>query len=434
MEEGNITEAVARLGIQLAVILVAAKLGGEVVQRYLRLPSVLGELTVGVIIGPFALGSLEIPGYGALFPRILSHVDGSLAQIPVSLELYSISQVASIVLLFVIGLESDLRQFLRYAGPAAAVALGGVALPFALGLVGTALLSSSLLGQEFGFSSPEALFIATAMTATSIGITARVLTDLGALDSAEGVTVVAAAVIDDVIGIIVLTVVVGVSVAGVVSASNVAWVGFKAIAFWLGLTGGGILVAPYISRMVAGLRVSGAGVAVFLGLAFLASGLAEEMGLALIIGAYSMGLALSRTELAKRLRESFDSVYYAVVPIFFVVMGMLVDVNAMAEALAFGVIITALAIVGKVFGSGLPAALAGFNMRGSWRVGFGMLPRGEVALIIAGIGLARGVIDQDIFGVTIMMTVVTTLIAPIVLVPLFKKGGSGRRSPAEAQA
>ena len=145
-----------------------------------------------------------------------------------------------------------------------------------------------------------------------------------------------------------------------------------------------------------------------------------------------MGLALSRTELAHRLRESFDSVYYAVVPIFFVVMGMLVDVSVMSEALAFGLVITALAIVGKVFGSGLPAALTGFNIRGSWRIGFGMLPRGEVALIIAGIGLARGVVGQDIFGVAILMTVVTTVIAPVALVPLFKRGGSGRRSAAGA--
>ena len=428
METVDITEAVMRLAIQLAVILLAAKVGGEVAQRYLRMPPVLGELAAGVIIGPFALGVLDIPGYGPLFPNVAESGGAHLGAVPVSLELYAISQIASIVLLFVIGLETDLRKFLRYAGPAAGVALGGVALPFVLGLAGTALLSSPLLGEELGFGSTEALFIAAAMTATSIGITARVLTDMGALDTPEGVTVVAAAVMDDVVGIIILTIVVGVSVTGVVSASSVAWVGFKAITFWLALTGVGIAVAPYIARLVGGLRVTGAGVGVFLALAFLASGLAELMGLALIIGAYSTGLALSRTELAQRLREPFDSVFHALVPIFFVVMGMLVDVKVMAEALAFGLVITVLATVGKVLGSGLPAAITGFNIRGSWRVGVGMLPRGEVGLIIAGIGLSRGAIGQNIFGVAILMTVVTTVVASIALAPLFRWGGSGRRN------
>ena len=114
-------------------------------------------------------------------------------------------------------------------------------------------------------------------------------------------------------------------------------------------------------------------------------------------------------------------------PVFFVSMGMLVDLAAIQGALVFGLVITALAILSKVIGSGLPALLTGFNLRGSWRVGIGMLPRGEVALIIAGIGLTRGIIGSDLFGVSIMMTLVTTLMAPIILVPLFKHGGSGSR-------
>ena len=429
MDSASIIEHTMHLIIQLSVILFAAKLGGEFAQRFLRMPPVLGELAAGVIIGPFALGAFAIPGYGPLFPNVLATISPHSGSLPISSELYALSQVASIVLLFVIGLETDLRQFVRYAGPAFGVALGGVILPFALGLAGTALLSSSLLGKPLGFTSPEALFMAAAMTATSIGITARVLTDMNAIDTPEGVTIVAAAVMDDVVGIIILTVVVGVSLTGAISASNIAWVSFKAIAFWLVLTGVGIWTAPYISSFIKRFTVGGAPIGIFLALAFLAAGLSEFMGLALIIGAYSMGLALSRTDLAHNVRDQFDAIFHALVPIFFVVMGMLVDVRVMADALSFGIAITVLATLGKVLGSGLPATLTGFNMRGSWRIGFGMLPRGEVGLIIAGIGLSRGAIGQDIFGVAIFMTVITTVIASIALVPLFRWDGSGRRNP-----
>ncbi len=421
--EDELIDIVTRLVIQIGIILLAARLGGEVAQRYLRIPAVIGELAIGVAIGPYALGGVEILGAGPLFPD-LDRV------IPVSNELWSVAQIASIVLLFVVGLETDLGQFLRYAGPGLAVAAGGVILPFAFGVVVTELMG---FGGEDGFWSPEALFMGAIMTATSVGITARVLADMSKLDSSEGVTVIAAAVVDDVLAILVLTVVLGISEGGGISAGGVGWVAFKAIAFWLGLTGIGILVAPYVVRFIASLRVTGAGIAIFLAMAFLAAGLSETFGLAFIIGAFSIGLALSRTDMAHTLEEPLNAVYNGLVPIFFVVIGMLVDVTVMGDAIVLGVVITLLAIVGKVAGAGLPALATGFNLRGSTRVGIGMLPRGEVALIIAGTGLAQGVIRQDLFGVSILMTLVTTLLAPILLIPLFTHGGSGRKRPEKDQ-
>ena len=162
-------------------------------------------------------------------------------------------------------------------------------------------------------------------------------------------------------------------------------------------------------------------------LAFVAAGLAESFGLAMIIGAYTIGLAISGTNLARNIEESVMSVYHVFVPIFFVVMGMMVDVTAMKSVITFGIVLSILAIISKVAGSGIPALAVGFNRRGAWRIGIGMLPRGEVALIISGIGLSRGIIGSDIFGVAIMMTVITTLLAPIILVPAFKNGGQGTR-------
>jgi Kef-type K+ transport system membrane component KefB len=265
------------------------------------------------------------------------------------------------------------------------------------------------------------------MTATSVGITARVLADLKQLDAPEGVTVLAAAVVDDVLGILVLTVVVGIGTAESFSLGSVGWIAFKAIAFWLGLTLVGILAAPYIERIISRFRSPGTDLVLIVALAFLAAGLAEVFGLAFIIGAFSIGLALSITDLGRRVEEELVSINEVLVPVFFVVMGMLVDVGAMLNAVVFGLVISALAMVSKVFGCGLPALFSGFNLRGSTRVGVGMMPRGEVALIIAGIGLSQGLIGPIFFGVSIMMTVITTLIAPIALIPLFNWGGSGVR-------
>ncbi len=423
----GVTDVIIALLIQLSVILFAAKFAGEIAIRYLKLPAVLAELGAGVIIGPFALGAIPIPGYGPVFPIPL--LDGIPAAIPVSTELFALAQIGSIFLLFAIGLETNLRQFLRYARPATAVAIGGVVVPFTLGVGATVLFGFDGGG---GITSPEALFMGAILTATSVGITARVLSDLNRLDSPEGVTVLAAAVVDDVLGILILTVVVGMSTVGGFSAGNLGWVAFKAISFWLGLTAVGILAAPHIEKLVNRFRAPGAGLVLTVALAFLAAGMAEIFGLAFIIGAFSIGLALSVTQMGHQVEERLIPVNEIMVPVFFVVMGMLVDVSSMGNALVFGLVASVLAIISKLFGSGLPALFTGFNVRGATRIGVGMVPRGEVALIIAGIGLSQGVIGQDLFGVSILMTVITTLIAPIVLIPLFKHPASGLRIPESA--
>ena len=421
MEE-DFVKHVEHLVIQLAIILAAAKIGGEICERYLKIPTVLGELSMGTLIGPFALGGIAIFGLGPVFAIRDIH-----EALPVSLPLFAVSQLAAVVLLFTAGLETDLKQFRRYAAPASLVAMGGVVLPFGLGVGATMLLKpAGLEGDTLLYS---ALFMGAVMTATSVGITARVLGDMYKLDSPEGVTIMAAAVVDDVLGILVLTVVVGIATPGEeLTASGIALIGAKAVGFWLVLMIGGILASKYISRALESFRVSGASVALAMALALLASGLAESFGLAMIIGAYSIGLALSDTSLKEKIeRPIMEGLYPALVPVFFVVMGMLVDVSAMGGTIVFSLILTLLAIVSKVIGSGVPALGAGFTKVGSIRVGIGMLPRGEVALIIAGIGLSRGVIGSDLFGVSILMTVVTTFMAAVLLGPAFKRGGPGRR-------
>ena len=425
---GEITEILIVLLIQLSIILAVAKIAGELATRFLKIPVVLAELGAGVAIGPFALGGLSLFGVGPLFPIPL--VDGKPSPIPVGNELYALAQIGSVVLLFAIGLETNLKQFIRYAGPATAVAIGGVALPFALGVGATVLLGFDGGG---GWTSPQALFMGAIMTATSVGITARVLADLHRLDEPEGVTIIAAAVVDDVLGILVLTVVVGISTTDTFTLGSVGWISFKAIGFCVGLTAVGILAAPYLEKVLEKFSSTSALLCIPLALALLAAGLAEFFGLAFIIGAFSIGLALSTTRLGHLVEAAMLGIVDFLVPVFFVVMGMLVDVTSMRDGIVFGLIISALAIFSKVVGSGAPALVSGFNLRGSTRIGVGMMPRGEVALIIAGIGLSHGIIGQDLFGVSILMTVITTLIAPTLLVPLFRSGGSGLRNSGQEE-
>ncbi len=419
---------VAELILLLSVILVAAKIGGEVSERYLKVPPVLGELGAGILISPFLLGGIHWFGGGAIFE--LPQDGGGL---PVEPQLFFIAQLAAVVLLFEAGLETDRERFMKYVRPATAVAAGGVILPFVMGFGATVLL---------GFASMDsidemipALFVGAVMTATSVGITARVLADIRRLDSPEGVTVLAGAVVDDVLGIIILAIVVGISEEGEVTAGSIALIFLKAVGFWLGLLVVGSLVSKYISRGVLWFKSAGGALVLALALAFIASAVAEiYFGLAMIIGAYTMGLALSSTELKHQVEDSMRSVNNFLVPIFFVVIGMQVDFTAfgagdtsLASAIVFAVVLTLFAVISKLVGAGVPALFVGFNRVGATRIALGMLPRGEVALIIAGIGLTSGVIGKDIFGVVIVMTVVTTVVAPVFLIPAFR-GGSGLKS------
>lgn len=419
----SITHMMMHLVLQLAVIIVCAKIGGYLFQRFLKMPSVLGELASGMIIGPYALGGMvSVPNLGLLFAE--SH------NFAVTPELYGIATLASIILLFLAGLETDLAAFLRYSVVGSLVGMGGLVAAFMIGDL------CAVLWPGNGIDScmdPSALFLGVISVATSVGITARILAEKRKMGSPEGVTILAGAVFDDVFGIITLAIVMG--MAKVSMGKGVAWgpiciIALKAIGFFVVVTALGLIFSRKITALIKRFGSKEIIVAVCFGLALLLASLAEMAGLAMIIGAYIMGLALSRTDLAHEIEQHLEGVYNILVPIFFCVMGMMVDFAAMRPVLIFGSVYSLLAVFSKVFGCGLPAWLMKFNLRGSLRIGLGMLPRGEVALIVAGIGLASGIIDQGIFGVSIMMTVITTMLAPPLLVKSFE-GGSGLRKEME---
>jgi Kef-type K+ transport system membrane component KefB len=430
--ESGLTLKITCVLVQLAVVLIFAKLGGAVAER-LHIPGVLGELGAGMLIGPFALGSiLQIPIHGQwipLFPEpLVDAVKGSV-EWPVSDEFWFFAQLASIFLLFITGLHTNLKQFLKYMGPASLVAVGGVVLPFFFGAFLTALFSESVWHAKLFWYSPQSLFVGAVMVATSVGITARVLSDIKRLDTPEGVTILGAAVVDDVLGILVLSIVsalAGDNGKGF-DVNHILWISVKAFGFWLGLTFIGLALANKIEWLFSKVKYPGARLGLTLGLVLLCSAVSEMFGLAFIIGAYSIGLALSKTKMAHTLMEELSPINDFVVPIFFAAMGMLVNFKALGYTAGFGLILCVLAIIGKIIGCGIPSLLAGFSMKGAIRIGIGMLPRGEVALIMAGVGLAGGYINSSIFGVAILMTLVTTVIAPLLLVPSFKWKGSGLR-------
>ncbi|GIW11880.1 MAG: hypothetical protein KatS3mg061_2937 [Dehalococcoidia bacterium] len=411
-------EGVPRLVLQLAIILLAAKLGGELFERWLKQPAVLGELAGGMLVGPYALGSFPLPGVGPLFPP-----PAATGTIPVPETIYFLAQFASVILLFASGLETDFRGFMRFGLTASIVAVGGVVLPFVAGAV-----SATLAGLAPSVFDARALILGALLTATSVGITARILSDIGKLDTPEGVTILTAAVIDDVLGILVLAVVLAVeSGAGGGSLAELALTGGRALGVWIVLTGLLIVLGGVVSRALGWFRSAGAALATALALAAFSAFVAQSAGLALIIGAYSAGLALSRTRARELLAPQIRPVYEALVPIFFVVMGMLVDFRATGPLLGFGLLLSLVALLTKLAGCGLPALALGFRPLGALRIGVGMAPRGEVALIVAGLALTTGLIGTDLFGVAVLVTLVTTVAPPVLLVPIFQRGGSGLR-------
>lgn len=427
MESESITALMAVLALQLGIILFAVRVFGRIANK-IGMPQVLGELIAGIVIGPYALGGIHLPG----FPLGIFHPgSGSLA---VSNELYAFASIASIILLFASGLETDIGLFLRYSLAGGLIGIGGVAVSFAAGdLAGAMLLRTS-------FMDPQCLFLGILSTATSVGITARILSDQQKMDSPEGVTILAAAVFDDVLGIIALAVVLG--IVAIISGSArtddigaraILLIAGKAFGIWLGFTALGLIFSKKIAGFLKLFRHSFDFSILALGIALILAGVFEKQGLAMIIGAYIAGLSLSKSDIAPVIQERIHGIYDFFVPVFFAVMGMMVNAREIISphVLAVGAVYTGAAILAKIAGCGGPALLLGFNGKGALRIGMGMVPRGEVALIIAGIGLASGILNEQIFAAVILMTLITTLAAPPLLSAALRIAGPGTRKPVK---
>ena len=369
---------------QLALMFVAAKAAGWAFER-LRQPAVMGEVLVGIALGPSLLGLVEPTDLHIIF-----------------------QELGAIVLLFVVGLATPLSELRAVGNRAISVGVLGIVLPF---VGGVGLLTAT------GGTGSEAAFLGTALVATSVGVTARVLADLGKTKEDVSRVILGAAVVDDVLGLIILAVVVGAATGGF-DPGSIATLAVLAIAF-VGLVGG---LGPHLVRIASPVldRLGRTGVftvaiAICLGL----SAVAGALQLAAIIGAFLAGMAFAEIRDRYRLEESVRPVYWLLVPFFFVVTGAQVDVSVLSSGstLILAVLVIVTAIVGKLVGCGAAALSMGRTKAAI--VAVGMVPRGEVGILVASIGLARGLVEPDLYGVVVIMSIVTTVLVPPVLKALF---------------
>ncbi len=382
----------------VAAMLTAGKILGEGAER-IGLPSVLGELVAGLLIGPSLLGIVPAPGAaGAETIRVLA-------------------ELGVILLLFEVGLETDLKELFKVGPAAMAVALVGLGLPFALGYTYWALIPHPVMGDGADIAT-VAIFIGATLTATSVGITARVLADLKQMETAEARIILGAAVIDDVIGLVILSVVSGIAAGGTVSAFGVANTLAVAVGFLVVAVMVGGLVVPRVADRVTRMRVRGIVVAFSIAFALGLAALAAKVGSALIIGAFAAGLILRATRHGHTVEEQVRPVAAVLAPIFFVSVGAAADVRLLdprvpgaTDLLLIAGVLTVLAVAGKV-AAGWAAPWLSFNRL---LVGSGMIPRGEVGLIFADVGLTAGLLSAASFNAVLIMVMATTFLGPLVL-------------------
>jgi Kef-type K+ transport system membrane component KefB len=405
--------------LSLVVIYLASKLGSEF-SNWVGLPPVLGELVGGVVVGVSFLHLLVFPDATDSASVITSFLQSTVGISPrAAAEAWSsqsevvgvMAELGAIVLLFEIGLESNLKELLAVGFQAAVVATVGVIVPFAAGTVGLIAL--------FGISPIPAVFAGAALTATSIGITSRVLSELGRLNSPEGQIILGAAVIDDVLGIIVLAVVASLAKTGAVDVSNIIYLILSASGFLLGAILLGNIFNQSFVAIVNKLKTRGELVIPALIFAFLMAYFAAAIHLETILGAFAAGLVLEETDHRKELQKRVIPIADMLVPIFFVTVGARTDLGVLNPAipsnragLIMAAFLIAVAILGKL-STGL--AIFGNKQINRLAVGVGMIPRGEVGLVFVGIGSKIGILSKPLEAAIIMMVILTTFLAPPLL-------------------
>lgn len=398
-----------QLILALAILIAAAKAGGWLSRRFNQ-PSVLGELLVGVLLGPTFFNILHLPYFtDEHLPDFIDHA----------------AEIGVLLLMFFAGLEIDLSEMLRAGKVALLAGVMGVIAPLLLG---------PLTALPFGYETTAAIFIGVILTATSVSISAQTLMELGKLKSKTGVALLGAAVVDDVLGIVVLSLFVALAGGAAGGAGDVVLVIVKMVAYLAISIFVGLRFLPTLAQRVDRLPIIEGTLAFVVVMMFLFSWSAEALGgVAAITGAFIAGVALAKT--GSRLKHKIEDgvrplTYGFFVPLFFVGIGLETNAREIPlNLIPFVILILIVAIASKIIGCGLAGLAGGFSRRESLQLGVGMVSRGEVGLIVASVGINNGIIGSDVFAVTVIVVLITTLVTPLLLRFAFR---SDTPTPTEA--
>ncbi|MDQ0247786.1 monovalent cation:proton antiporter-2 (CPA2) family protein [Bacillus fengqiuensis] len=370
--------------LQLAIILIASKIAGDISVR-LGQPSVLGKLLIGIVLGPSVLG-------------LVTDTE----------TLSEFSQIGVILLMFIAGLETDIDEFKRTGKASTYVGVAGIVAPLTLGY---------LAGMMLNLTPIQSGFLGLLLSATSVSISVQALKEMNQLKSREGATILGAAVIDDVVVIIALAFLM--SMAG--GDVNLGQVVLKKVLFFAGAIFVAWKIVPWFLEKFSPLKVTEAVISSALIICFVYAYLAEYAGVAAIIGAYIAGVAISLTNYKHEVFEKVETISYSIfVPVFFTSIGVSAEFSGMTENLGLIVLLSILAILTKLIGASIGAKVAGFSWNSSLGIGSAMVSRGEVALIIAAIGLESKLLSQDMFAVIVVVILVTTIVTPPMMKWFFK--------------
>ena len=378
--------------ISLGILLFAAKLMAELFHK-VKLPIVLGELLAGIIVGPFALGALPL-------------INGEPLVVLDETVLH-VGEIAAVVILFIAGLEITPREFLR--GGVAAFTIGslGVIVPFFVGYYAFA---------AFGIEALQSILIATALTATSIAISIQVLTELGRMQSKEARLILGAAIVDDILAIAALSVVVTMVQTGNTEPAilDITLLIMQVLGTFAAILIVSVLIIPRVLHTERLWKSKGSLEGIVTAAFFAAAGIAAFLGLSPIVGAFAIGMAVASTRIIKQVHEYVDKLQIIFAPLFFAIIGAQVDLRGVnLDVLFIAGIMIAIAVVTKLIGTGLPSIIFLKDRPRAMRVGIGMVSRGEVGLIVAGVGVSSGALSNDIYTAVIIMVAATTIITPI---------------------
>ena len=385
-------EAFIHVLLSLAILLFAAKIFAEIFHKF-RLPVVLGELLAGIVMSPFAFGAIPL-------------FDGKPIVI-LNETVHQIGEISGIVILFIAGLEITPREFLRGGAASFTVGACGVVVPFFVGYYVFTL---------FGLGGLQAVLVATALTATSIAISIRVLAELGKMQTQEAKLILGAAIVDDILAIAVLSVVTTMAQTGNMTPNiiDIAFLIIKVLGIFVALLVGAVVIIPRILHADRLWKSRGSIEGIVTASFFGASAIAAIVGLSPIVGAFAVGMAIASTKIIGRVEEYVEKLEIIFAPLFFAIIGAQVNLTGVNLYVLFlAAIVVIVAISTKLIGCGLPAILFLKSKSRAMKVGIGMISRGEVGLIVAGIGVTSGALTSNIYTTLIIMVAVTTVITPL---------------------